>query len=725
MIEKEVDLNFESVSFTDLGKALTLLSQQLESYSTTILDRHKPRVKPSHSEPETVDPRLLDQQTRSQKIRDFANELQAAGVTQSEIRNLTKIQESILSIADASKQGLISSTEELESVKTLRKELVKAANRAHGDGGKIDAALENAGTETSVLDGLSSLTEGAGKRLGQIFGNPMPLLSFGGSGLAEAGVVGGGMALFGAMMFGYTEKNRLTQQYGEIANLASAAGGGSSEQLSRLAAFQEQAQHYYAISRSEIQSSLKTFVDAGQSFDAIFKFEGKGLGEVGSNALTMSIGLDKFFENGSGFASKNAVTLVRNYGETLDTAVNQIAGLEFSAKKAGIGVSNYINWTLQATGNVRTLGGNIEETASALIALKKRYQELGFTHEAAGRMANDAVQSLTSGLGSLSTGKQMWLAKELGYDQDLFGRQQLLSGLQNGETSFLEKATVALRQRALQESGGSETGARFVLQEQFGIKGEGARAVMELGKKFEKGEKLTTLKKEDRESLRNAFTDEGHKSSDIQKNTREVMDGISQIGQGLLAILGGFIGIAIVGMKALPLLLFGSKDEHDRAIDALSHQMSGIDHGLHDVLAGAHKTFEGMEHQIEPIIRPIELAINFQSKFSEKTEAVLPPIKSPASNVTIPAPGKPIEATPTVPKKSLPTIEEGSQYHPKFHTPPVSSNVHQARRGQTSHLKTEPSSIDLEKAIREAVWKWDKGTEDPATPVKVKVEFHG
>jgi hypothetical protein len=529
--------------------------------------------------------------------------------------------------------------------------------------------------------------------------------------------MGGGLALFGTMLFGYTESSRLGAQYGQVLNLASASGDEAyTSGIKQLADFQEKAQHYYAIGKAEIQSNAKQFIDAGVHFRDIFSAEAKSWGEVGQNAVTMTVGLDKFFESGSGFAAKTSTEIFRNYNESLDSSIKLVAGMEFHAKNAGFGVSSFVSWTLQATGNVRELGGNLEETASALILLKKKYQELGFTGESANRMANDALQSLAGGLSGMGTGQQIWLAGKLGLGEGLHGRQELLNGMVRGETSILEKATKVLREKAMQAGGGREQEARFYLQESMHFSGEGARAVLMLGDKFDKGLKITELKASDKAALRKAFVDEGKKQSAIEQHNRETMDGIAEIGKGLITVLGSFLGVAIVGFKAVPVLLYGTDAEKARAVEELDRQMHGFDLGIAEVREGGSKALGGMWHQIEPLIRPIEEAVKFNSHVSSGPQPqVIPKTASKEED----ARDNPFKDTPkpkVVDVNSLP-LERTTAPAPR-----TRQHVKQIAKG----LPAKHSDVGVtEDAIKHAKWVWHPGSDDPSKKVSVRVEIHG
>jgi len=721
-LEKEVELDLEGVasSFTDLGKAIASLANSAENYSEILAQ--KKQKKTPEKENDTLDPLLQLQKDRQVALREFSSQLQLAGLPQAEIRELVTIQENILALGDAEKTGLITRTEEAAAIKSMRKELVKASARAEGiDENQLNSAMNSVGVSkgSRLLGKVSNLGEQLGEMsggFGKIFGSFTGLSSLATGGFASAGVMGGGLALFGAMLFGATETSRLGAQYGQIYNLAVADGDSSYKAgVESLAAFQEKAQHYYGVAKTETLANIKIFVDAGSTFKSIFSAEAKSWGEVGENAVTMSIGLDKFFESGDGFAAKTATSITRNYNLDLEKAIKVVAGMEFQAKNLGFSVSSFVSWTLQATGNVRELGGNLEETASALIQLKKKYIELGFTGESANRMANEALQSLVGGLAHMSTGQQISMATELGLGSGLAGRQELLNGIARGEDSILEKATKVLRERAMKAGGGREFEARFVLQETMGFSGEGARAVLLLGEKFDKGLKLTELKATDKALLRKAFIDEGTKTSAIEKNNREMMDGIAELGKGLLTIIGSFLGVAIVGFKATPDLIYGSAAEKSAAVAMLDKELRYMDAGLNLAEAGSKKALSGVWHQIEPLLRPVKEALSFNAIGVKSPEPVEKP--SPISSAK---PTKSLPSSWDVAKSPSPSSFYQTDNQSKA---PTTKQLKNGYKPTTQAIKDlgKTKVEQTEDAIKNAEWQWLPGSSDPDKQVKVQM----
>ena len=560
-------------------------------------------------EVETYGARVLEFQRKTAQQSQLAIQLLGEGSSPATAKAYYQAQVDFNALQKAGALGLVEDAELKEGLSELRKRL-RAARVAAEDAGapvgddpglgfasRLRSRIDEAGgilkgTVSAVLDQVAGIGSGL---MGQLGGTPL---------------MGG---LFGLMMFGYKEDDRLKAQLGEVSNIFVAAGESAvNPQVAKLAAFQEKAQRFYGISRNEIQANLKTYVNAGIALTDVFKQQAAGLGEVGESAVHLSVALDKHFEMSGGTTAKLAARAVREYGMNLSGALDTLQRIAFSSSKAGSGASAFMNWTFQATGSVKSLGIGVEDAALAALNAQRGLMNSGVGQDLALGQAQQGVGEMYAGIGRRSVGEQADFAERLGFGEGLEGRQNYLEG-SAGRPDMQMKLVGLLYKDAMEAGGGDETKSRFFL-EQKGYGFEGARTIMTLGPKLGGGAKLDDLEVQEREALKNSFQTEAQKTSEFGRNMKTLLDGAAKTGQSLLAVLSNFAAIAITGMQALSILIAGKPEDKERVFDKLLEYQRGVYKAWTGMVDGGQMMMDGIGRTMLPILRPVTKALAFDPR---------------------------------------------------------------------------------------------------------------
>lgn len=645
-MEREQDFPAERAlqAFTSLGQALEAYSLALGSHTDSMTRAseaidHANAVAASETGKQAVDP--ITEKYRSDRARFEQQETEfrqvasllantggillsgSSGVEGAQAASESaRIRKEMIDVQEAFDRGLIDMKETERALKKLNRNLALSQGQealATGAGSKEGGSRWSKLVNSAAPAVIEGAKKGVQSLAGQISGVGSGLMGT----LGKALPVAGGLAIFGLMLWGVLEADRLRAEFGEMVNLAVAAGGSAhSRGLAWMGGFQERAQKFYGISRREVQRVFKDFVEAGISMDDTFKVFDRSLGEVGQNAITLALAADRHFELSTGTTSRAVTQAVTQYGMELGKAADVITNIEFEASHAGFGVGKMVTWTMQASANVRHLGIGIEEVASAAFQMRKFYEKAGLDSE---KWSQDAVSEMIGGIQGMGVGREIWAAEKLGLGKGIQGRQALREGLLHRDPTMLRKLATLYKRDAEKAGGGNEMVGRFYL-EKLGFGVEGSKAVMELGDDTEEDAKVHDKKKDDRRKLRNSFREESMKVSELQKRKNEMLAGFAKAGQGLLQMLTGFMALVIVSVKGLPYYFLGTKDEAERARAMMERQITAISAGAQTFLLGGKQALGAIWDTIAPMIQPMLRAWEFSpyiGRLTKEEEALL------------------------------------------------------------------------------------------------------
>jgi len=532
------------------------------------------------------------------------------------LADMKRIEIRLYELDSAYQLGLVTDSEHLKTSEEL--------NHAYDD---LNATLKASSlTGVSAAKKLSSLPKKAGDlisgQLGGVLTGTVGLISNLTSHLPAAG-------LFGLLLYGILEKDRLNQQAGEVVNLLSATGSElTNASINHLASFQEKASKFYSISKESVQGVVKELVDAGMSVEQITRVQWKNLGEVGENVVTASLAVDAFFEHSQGFTNSAAVELIDQHGIALNNAVNQIVKIEFAGKNAGAGVEEFTKEALEASAELKNYGVEAESVASLLIAVQQSYEKTGSSAQSAMKWALDGMSEIAGGFKNLSVGINSKLAQSMGYGSGIEGTYALRDRIAVDDPNQLKelvdhlfdivKSTVSDTANPMLSD---STKMRLYL-EGLGFGQQGSKALVEVAGKLDKP--LAEVSKEEWSGIRQAFTQEGTKTSAIMKDTEQILIGMRNTGQGLLGMFTNFAAYAIMSMKALLQLdwadvagifnlpgssLLPHNDELKKSVStALDQQWHRVTDSMDQVKHGFSMSWEGIKDIAQPVLEPVAVA---------------------------------------------------------------------------------------------------------------------
>ena len=523
-------------------------------------------------------------------------------------QQLSKLEEQQKMIQQAEEKRLISHRDASAAIRKLKIEHAKLNVEAKmytaAGGGMLGQLAARAAHKTMQVP---SQAWGAVK-------NQVGGIGTGIQGLMMSLPIAGG--LFGLLMYGITNRDRINAETGEIINIAVAASGRlSSTGASFLGSFQQQAEHYFGINRQEVQSVLKTFVDAGHGIDDILKKQSGTLGLVGHDIMTLTLGIDKHFELATGTSARAVVSMTHDFGMSLKDAGDMYTKLAFAGSRSGMGTQNFVNAVMQGSSALRMYGVSVESVAGVLTKLQERYESMGMPKQLAGQQASMSLQQITQGMSGLSSSMQAYYGERMGMGHGLQARMNFREGMERyagggkNDQQFGDMIGVAYKS-AMESTGGDKTAARYMLEQQ-GMGFEGAKGIVEVGDKLSKGVKINELSLKEQHNLRDAFKTEGMKQSEIAKNTHTIMQGMAGIGEGILQVVTNIIAYSILFYKSLPTLILGSTEEKNAVWKMADQFFKGAGEGFEKMLAGSKTGMVGLQGLLGPILDPMIKAVRW------------------------------------------------------------------------------------------------------------------
>lgn len=459
------------------------------------------------------------------------------------IHEFREVEKKINDVNKAQELGLVSTKEAATALVDLQKEyrdltLVAAGRTVGGAAGAKLASIA-----------VQAPEKASGFALDQVIG-----VATGSLGLLAGTAIGGG--LFGLLLHGIKSADRLQAEAGEIVNVFSAAGATASRgAISHFAAFQETAQTFYGVSRQEVQGVLREFMLAGVTVDEIMSVSRKGIGVVGHDAVTMTLGLDKMLELSSGFTAKSTMDIVRNQGESVDSAVDKISKIEMLAHRAGLGVEEFTQASVQAATELSNYGVTADSVAVALTIMQEKFQNIGMSSHTAMEYSQQATKEITSGVRGAGVGVQALLAEQTGRQASMAGRYEMLDALQRGEHQEFMTLVQGLHKAAKKQTTGTYGGDEQVREreylERLGFGTLGSKAIFSIGEQVDAGKSIDEISKDEWAEIKKSFQVEGEKVSDLQKKSAVLSKGLAKVGQGVLLTMTNFMGLLIVSVKTM------------------------------------------------------------------------------------------------------------------------------------------------------------------------------
>jgi hypothetical protein len=359
--------------------------------------------------------------------------------------------------------------------------------------------------------------------------------------------------------------------------------------------FQERAQRYYGITKAQTQSVIRSMVESGYTVDEMMSRTSDRMSGVHSNVTTLSMGLDAYFERASGHSMAGMTELVVEYGDSLKVAANKYTDLMFAAQSSGMGVSKFIDSVRSGSQALTQYGIDVKDVASSLLNVKKHYEDLGMTSQAAGGWAGKGLQSIAQGMANASDINVMVMMRrhpEMGYYE---AKQSLQEGwMEKNKSKRYGEQIQGIIEFLEEKVGPDEAKQKEFLSQQPGWSYLGASTLMSLKDNINNQGELIGATKEQMKELDKSFKTQGKTMSELQKTQHKLIDAIAKIGQGLLQVVTGIFGTIVTGFASIPMLikaltLSGAEREQalSKIVDINNKQLGNVVSGFEKATAGA------------------------------------------------------------------------------------------------------------------------------------------
>jgi|GEM_PF-3851158 len=454
--------------------------------------------------------------------------------------------------------------------------------------------------------------------------NTMQFLS-GVLGGIPGGWEGGFMAgVLGSISLSYTEMDRKRAQMGEMANTFASGVDSILAPATRKAVgwfgrWAEHAQWYYGVGREEVQKTVGTMVDTSFTVEQIQEHFDSRMGDLGKNIVVASIAVDKHFNTQTGTAMKDIVSLVRDHGMQLHDAGDLFMKMAAEGQNSGMGGEAFIRATMSSGRVLSQFGGNLENVAVMMSNISKAYQSMGLDRHYAGKQAIGVAEDLAAAFMNVSKAMQVELMRRMDNDttsspytlQNRFNDALRSAGTAEGETKFRRLVETYLAMVGEQQGRRKRSEMVRMHQQILGIQNQPAVMLQDYGDTLFKGDHLKADGDKIWDQLKRATDIESRSVNSLEKTRRSLITGMSEIGQGLLALLTNLVAAAIFGLRSLPMLWQGLEsgnldetltfigDTNRKLVDRMGFSLDSIADGIDKVGNALGAEFR---HVYQPVI---------------------------------------------------------------------------------------------------------------------------
>ncbi len=453
------------------------------------------------------------------------------------------------------------------------------------------------------------------------------------------------------MAYAIGEEQRLEAQAGKAKNvLVAAVDGAMSDAVGTatqwLNAFGERMQKFYGISAEEIFKIQNQFTQAGRSIkETTLTHINPALGEVGENAITYTLALDKLYELSSGTMAASAIKYSEKFGISLDESSNAITRMLAAGDGAGgVGGLKFLEYIGQTSDALEGMGYRISDVVDLSYKMSESWKKIGVPRHLAVQAVGAGMKGIAGGMKGMSTDWQVYVAQVAGYGKGLAGRNKMVDTmlqLAKGSKDRFKKDVLSVTKRVLESVGGDEDRARVMLEKGPGWGVEGARLALAMLKASGESDHLAM------KELDNKVTDfqgkvvesletEQSKMTKLQIFYNEWLKGIHDIGMGLMGLVGDSLALSIAFFKALPALIgniFDSKgDERNAEIIQDILKFQNVDTHLGRLKLGFEKLGVAGKHIGTAIVgKPMIEALTGSLQYSPYS--AVPSLKPPSKNI--------------------------------------------------------------------------------------------
>lgn len=497
-----------------------------------------------------------------EQMVESANKILAAESKMAEVRAASAIRsEKELSDAAKRKKMLEDEAGLFASIKTKMEEMQRTKANAQYDYDPETGEAKRKSGSAAFEKGKNTIGELASGATGLIGGNGITSM------LSQLGPVG---ALLGFMIAGKMEDMKFDAIGSAVKQQFDRIGGATTEFGAKMASTARELSAASMAGERDLEAVAKSFAEAGISagkVDAqITGLTATVRGIPINNMMTVTLGLDKALEMTAGSMAK----LVGQAGQLASMKPEQglaaLANAGIKAKDAGADMVSFMQQTLEASSALKMFNADIGGVAALSGAMfGKMVEGKKFETPFAQNYAASGAASVAQGIAGMDLGMQAYIGEKV-----FKGKQGLDAAYQfrsaaarDGEQLPIADIVKEMSKFAKEKGGDSEAKQFMILQEVFKLNAAGADAIMKAAKDMEKNG--GTLDPRVAELAKRGLEDEASKTDAMQRNIKDIRDGLANIASGMLGIIVNLLKGIAHGILSLSVSLNPFSSNEDKA----------------------------------------------------------------------------------------------------------------------------------------------------------------
>ena len=336
------------------------------------------------------------------------------------------------------------------------------------------------------------------------------------------------------------------------------------------------------------------------------------IGGASASVFMATAAVDQYFRLSAGTGAQMASKLMTEYGLSSKAAAERVADLAFIGQESGIGVQNFMNDMMSATGQLRQYGGTIDDAIGFAQILQRSMEEKGLEHHFAGSLAILATGQAAAGLASMSKGLQVFIAQQI-FGGDAMAayyvmKDRLLdpkSGPGVMKEMFVAAFDTVNRGRKLTQDESAYIIETLMPQ----LDPRSAKMIVESVEVLRRTDVTKQERSKAQKDLNDVWQKERERTEDWRVALKDMMKGMSKIGRAFFNMLTAGLSELLLGFGMLPyaimdkfhLLSASDRREYNRlkgafdealhinetALDMLGEGLKGVVAGGKDLLAPA------------------------------------------------------------------------------------------------------------------------------------------
>lgn len=425
--------------------------------------------------------------------------------------------------------------------------------------------------------------------------------------IPKVGMLAGGS--IGLMLEGFLRQDKLRKEAGEVYNILIESFDLATKNMVQkgtdiIATLQTKLRDFYGIAKEETQAVAKQFISGGIGSE-MFKnagvdFDSEESGSIGNSILVFSLGLDKMFSLSGGTSAQRMVSMMEDYGVSLDEAKDTTYDLMMAGRESGIGTMQFVKNVETAAGALKALGVHMGDVIELSKDLQKGFEAMGVPKNFAGKNAALGLQSITQAMGSMSKDMTIVIAERMGYGSGISGRQAFLDNaariMRDGDPGEVAKFIDTVVTLAEDISGTEdEVQVRDVLERlSLGLTYEGARAAYMIhhAKKTGDDKKAKALSSDSKKVFKGAFMTERKAQSAFERELTRVTTGMADVGSAMLGILVNILAVLMnIGEWVKAWISGKSTDEASARWD---RSLAGVKRNLENLFTSTKQVGSGL-----------------------------------------------------------------------------------------------------------------------------------